>query len=25
VILYRARVALRQCLEQNWFGSAATR
>ncbi len=23
VILYRARVALRQCLEQNWFGQAA--
>lgn len=22
VILYRARVALRQCLEQNWFGHA---
>jgi RNA polymerase sigma-70 factor (ECF subfamily) len=22
VILYRARVALRQCLEQNWFGQA---
>jgi RNA polymerase sigma-70 factor (ECF subfamily) len=23
VILYRARVALRQCLEQNWFGQAS--
>jgi len=23
VILYRARVALRQCLEQNWFGQPA--
>jgi RNA polymerase sigma-70 factor (ECF subfamily) len=23
VILYRARVALRQCLEQNWFGRAS--
>jgi RNA polymerase sigma-70 factor (ECF subfamily) len=22
VILYRARMALRQCLEQNWFASA---
>jgi RNA polymerase sigma-70 factor (ECF subfamily) len=25
VILYRARMALRQCLEQNWFASAARR
>ena len=25
VILYRARMALRQCLEQNWFGPAAAR
>lgn len=25
VILYRARMALRQCLEQHWFGQAATR
>jgi RNA polymerase sigma-70 factor, ECF subfamily len=25
VILYRARMALRQCLEQNWFGQAAAR
>jgi RNA polymerase sigma-70 factor (ECF subfamily) len=25
VILYRARVSLRQCLEQNWFGGAASR
>ncbi len=25
VILYRARMALRQCLEQNWFGQPATR
>ncbi len=23
VILYRARVALRQCLEQNWFAAGA--
>jgi RNA polymerase sigma-70 factor, ECF subfamily len=23
VILYRARMALRQCLEQNWFGQAS--
>jgi len=23
VILYRARVALRQCLEQNWFAPAS--
>jgi RNA polymerase sigma-70 factor (ECF subfamily) len=25
VILYRARMALRQCLEQNWFGKTAPR
>jgi RNA polymerase sigma-70 factor (ECF subfamily) len=25
VILYRARMALRQCLEQNWFAGAARR
>ena len=25
VILYRARMALRQCLEQNWFGKPAAR
>jgi RNA polymerase sigma-70 factor (ECF subfamily) len=25
VILYRARVALRQCLEQNWFAAGAAR
>ena len=25
VILYRARMALRQCLEQNWFGTPAAR
>ena len=23
VILYRARISLRQCLEQNWFANAA--
>ena len=23
VILYRARMALRECLEQNWFAAAA--
>jgi RNA polymerase sigma-70 factor (ECF subfamily) len=25
VILYRARMALRQCLEQHWFGQAQAR
>jgi RNA polymerase sigma-70 factor (ECF subfamily) len=23
VILYRARMSLRECLEKNWFGDAA--